>query len=204
MLLLLHWCAAIYSKAVRKWSQNRVQLFITDNCCSCGGLVLSLCHGEQRVSAIQRKGISCAVVVSGLHIWRLVVDPWPFALEGVLSCVPKVPTLQQVFVHRRGSNTHVAAIVKFYIRIPWWNLMIVLAWDISSHKEWWGTIAILGTFLIATSSHVEDVLPDQDHGLHVILMNRLSPCFHVFKLLIIIYFSLKHGKYLYIKRVIKA
>ena len=182
MLLLLHCCAAIHTEAIwvgDRLLMSRVQLVITDNCWS-DGLVLSLWHWEHRVRTHQREGISCAVDV-GLQTWRLV-DPWSFALEGVLPCVPDIRTLQCVLVHRRGSKlgeTHEATTVKFKIRIPWWDLMIVFGGEISSHEEWWASCSIWGIILVGTTSHYEGTLPDQDHGLHVILMHRLSPCFHV-------------------------
>ena len=185
MLLLLHWRAAIHTEAVwigDRLLMRRVQLVMTDNCCS-DGLVLSLCHGEHRVRTHQREGISCAVAV-GLQTWRLVYA-WPLALEGVLPCVPEVRTLQRVLVHHRGSKlceTHEAAAVKLQIRIPWWDLMIVLAGDISSHEEWRPTYPMRGIILIVlvgTTTHVEGALADQYHRLHVILMSCLSPWFHV-------------------------
>ena len=186
MLLLFCLSTAIYTEAV--WEgyrllMRRVQLFITDKCCCGGRLVLSLWHRKQSVRTHQREGIGCAVAV-GLQTWRLVYA-WPLALEGVLPCAPKVRTLERVIVNRRGSklcDTHEAAAVKFQIRIPWWDLMIVLAGDISSHKEWRATYPMRGIILIVlvgTTTHVKGTLPNQDHGLHVILMSRLSPWFHV-------------------------
>ena len=169
---------------------RRVQLVITDKCCGGGGLVLSLWHRKHSVRAHQREGVSCAAIVFGglllLQTWWLV-DPWSFApLEGVLPCVTEVVvrTLQRSFVHRRGGKlgeTYEAATVKFQIWVSWWDLMIVvvLAGEVSSHKEWSATTdAIWRIIRIATTT--EGALSDQDHGLHVILIYRLSsPCFHV-------------------------